>query len=295
MLHTEVLLDGLYFGEGPRHGPDGRLYLSDFYAHEVLALDLATGARERICQVPGQPSGLGWLPDGRLLVVSMLDRAVWRLESDGRLVRHADLSTVATFHANDMLVDPRGRAYIGNFGFDLHARLAEQGTEALLAPDADPPGAALALVRPDGEVRVVAENLKFPNGTVLLGGTTLVVAESLGLRLTAFDIAADGTLHGQRVWADLRPQSIVPDGTCVDADGGIWVATALQNRAYRVTEGGTVTDAVETSQPCFAVALSGADRRTLVCCTAPSSMPGEVAVERLGRLEAVQVAVPGTG
>jgi sugar lactone lactonase YvrE len=293
--HTEVMLDGLYFGEGPRQGPDGRLYVSDFYAHEVLAVDLATGTPERVCQVPGQPSGLGWLPDGRLLVVSMLDRAVWRLEPNGRMARHADLATVATFHANDMLVDPGGRAYVGNFGFDLHSALAAQGAGPLLAPDADPPGAALALVRPDGEVQVVAEDLKFPNGTVLLDDTTLVVAESLGMRLTAFDVAEDGALHGRRVWADLRERSIVPDGTCLDAEGGIWVATALENRAYRVTEGGRITDAVETDQPCFAVALAGVDRRTLVCCTAPSSMPGEVAVERLGRLETVRVTVPGTG
>lgn len=295
MLHTEVVLDGLYFGEGPRHGPDGRLYLSDFYAHEVLAVDLTTGASQRVCQVPGQPSGLGWLPDGRLLVVSMLDRAVWRLEPDRRMVRHADLSSVASFHTNDMLVDPRGRAYVGNFGFDLHTMVAQRGIEALLAPEADPPGAALALIDPDGSVRVVAEDLKFPNGTVLLGEATLVVAESLGLRLTAFDVAEDGTLHGRRVWADLRDNSIVPDGTCVDAEGGIWVAAALENRAYRVTEGGKVTDAVHTSQRCYAVALTGADRRTLVCCTAPSSMSGEVAVERLGKLEAFRVAVPGVG
>jgi sugar lactone lactonase YvrE len=292
VVQTEVLLDRLHFGAGPRHGPDGRLYLSDFYGHEVLSVDLVGGTPTRVCEVPGQPSGLGWLPDGRMLVVSMLDRAVWRLDPDRRMVRHADLSTVATFHAHDMLVGRHGRAYVGNFGFDLHGRLAEQGAKRLLAPDTDPPGAAVALVDPDGAVRVVAENLKAPNGIGLVDGTTLVVAESGGLRLTAFDVAGDGALHRRRGWADLREHPIVPAGVCPDAEGALWVAAAPAHRAYRIAEGGEITDEVETGQPCFAVALTGADRRTLACCTAPSSMPGEVATDRLGRLEVVEVAVP---
>jgi sugar lactone lactonase YvrE len=292
VIHTEVLLDRLHFGAGPRHGPDGRLYLSDFYGHEVVSLDLVGGARTRVCEVPGQPSGLGWLPDGRILVVSMLDRAVWRREPNRRMVRHADLSTVATFHAHDMLVDARGRAYVGNFGFDLHGMLTEQGTESLLDPETEPPGAALALVHPDGEVRVVAEDLKAPNGIALVDPTTLVVAESGGLRLTAFDVAEDGALHRRRMWADLREYPVVPGGICPDAEGALWVAAAPTHRAYRITEGGEISDALETSQPCFAVALTGADRRTLACCTAPGSLPGEVATDQLGKLEGVEVTVP---
>ncbi len=281
MADTTVLREGLRFGEGPRQGPDGRLFYSDFYDHEVRALDLATGEQEVVCEVPGQPSGLGWLPDGRLLVVSMVDRKVLRLE-DGGLVEHADLSGVATFHANDMLVDAHGRAYVGNFGFDLHAAIAAGGEAPMLEPDWVAPGTPLALVRPDGSVEVAAEDLKFPNGTGLLPDGRLVVAETLAFGLTAFAVAEDGTLSDRRVFASLREQYIAPDGIAVDADGGVWVAPALQPFAFRVEEGGEITRKVETSQVCFAVALVG-DR--LVCCTAPSSQPEVVSGARLGKLE----------
>ncbi|MGM1065353.1 SMP-30/gluconolactonase/LRE family protein [Saccharothrix sp. Mg75] len=284
MVDTTVLRDGLRFGEGPRRGPDGRLFYSDFYDHEVRALDLVTGAEEVVCAVPGQPSGLGWLPDGRLLVVSMRDRRVLRLE-DGGLVEHADLGGIATFHANDMLVDAHGRAYVGNFGFDLHALIAEHGEAALLAPGWTAPGAALALVGPDGAVSVAAEDLRFPNGMVLLPDGRLVVAETLAFGLTAFDVADDGTLSGRTTWADLREHGVAPDGIAVDDEGGVWVAPALQAAAFRV-EDGVVTRRVETGQPCFAVAVLG-DR--LVCCTAPTSQPEVVAGARLGRLEVVDL------
>ncbi|MCP2256786.1 Sugar lactone lactonase YvrE [Streptoalloteichus tenebrarius] len=293
MKKAEVLLDGLRFAEGPRTGPDGRLYVSDFYDRHVLAVDVRTGAREVVCEVPGQPSGLGWLPDGRMLVVSMLDRTVWRLEPDGRLTPHADLSGVATFHANDMLVRPDGRAYVGNFGFDLHGLLAERGLDAVLASDAEPPTATLALVEPDGEVRPVADGLRFPNGMVALSDGTLVLAETLGLRLLAFDVAEDGSLSGRRVWADLRERLVAPDGVCVDVEDRVWVSAAVQPSALRVAAGGQVMDQVATSQNCFAVGLTGPDRRTLVCCTAPSSLPRDVAERRLGRLEVAEVDVPG--
>ncbi|MEU4744046.1 SMP-30/gluconolactonase/LRE family protein [Actinosynnema sp. NPDC023658] len=281
MADTTVLREGLRFGEGPRQGPDGRLFYSDFYDHEVRALDLATGEEEVICEVPEQPSGLGWLPDGRLLVVSMRDRRVLRLE-DGGLVEHADLTGIATFHANDMLVDAHGRAYVGNFGFDLHAAIAAGGEGPMMEPGWVAPGTSLALVRPDGTVSVAAEDLKFPNGMGLLPDGRLVVAETLAFRLTAFDVADDGTLSGRRVFAPLRDHGIAPDGIAVDADGGVWVAPALQPVAFRVEEGGAITRRVGTSRPCFAVAIVG-DR--LVCCTAPSSQPEEVAGARLGRLE----------
>ncbi|GAA1351082.1 SMP-30/gluconolactonase/LRE family protein [Saccharothrix algeriensis] len=286
MVDTTVLREGLRFGESPRHGPDGRLYYSDFYDHEVRALDLDTGAETVVCAVPGQPSGLGWLPDGRLLVVSMTDRTVRRLEGD-ELVLHADLSGVATFHANDLLVDREGRAYAGNFGFDLHAAIAAGGEAPLMEPDRVMPGASLALVQPDGAVSVAAEDLKFPNGMGFLanrqdGPRTLVVAETLAFALTAFDVAEDGSLSGRRLWAGLREHLIAPDGVATDDEGGVWVAPALQPCAFRVVEGGRVTHKVETSQNCFAVALVG-DR--LVCCTAPTSQPEAVAGARLGRLE----------
>ncbi|MEU4802463.1 SMP-30/gluconolactonase/LRE family protein [Actinosynnema sp. NPDC023587] len=286
MVDTTVVREGLRFGEGPRRGPDGRLYYSDFYDHEVRALDLDTGHQEVVCTVPGRPSGLGWLPDGRLLVVSMEDRTVRRLDG-GELVRHADLNGIATFHANDMLVDARGRAYVGNFGFDLHAAIAAGGEGPMSQPDWVAPGTPLALVQPDGSVSVAADDLKFPNGMGLLPGgggrpDVLIVAETLAFGLTAFDVAPDGTLSNRRVWAALREHFIAPDGIAVDGEGGVWVAPALQPYAFRVVEGGEITHRVETSQICFAVAVVG-DR--LVCCTAPTSQPEVVAAARLAKLE----------
>lgn len=292
-----MLRDGLHFGEGPRRGPDGRLYYSDFYAGEVHALDLTTGEDEVVVAFDGQPSGLGWLPDGRLLVVSMLDRTVRRLEHGG-LVPHADISDIATFHANDMLVDGEGRAYVGNFGFDLHGLIDEVGIPRLLEPDFDPQGAALALVQPDGAISVVAEDLKFPNGMALLpdptgeaestsgSGTILVVAETLAFRLTSFSVDRNGSLQNRRVWADVREFGIAPDGIAADTStaggDGVWVAPALQAAVFRVTEGGKITHRVETTQTCFAVAV--VDDK-LVCLTAPDSNPSVVKPERLGKIE----------
>ncbi|WP_447006413.1 SMP-30/gluconolactonase/LRE family protein [Saccharothrix isguenensis] len=283
MADTTVLREGLRFGEGPRQGADGRLFYSDFYDHEVRALDLATGDEEVVCTVPEQPSGLGWLPDGRLLVVSMRDRKVLRLE-DGGLVEHADLNGIATFHANDMLVDAHGRAYVGNFGFDLHAAIAAGGEGPMLEPDWVPPGTPLALVQPDGTVTAAADDLKFPNGMGLLPNGRLVVAETLAFGLTSFAVADDGTLSDRQVWASLREHGIAPDGIAVDADGGVWVAPALQPFAFRVDAGGEITRKVETSQTCFAVAIVDDE---LVCCTAPSSQPEAVSEARLGKLEVV--------
>ncbi|MGI5501699.1 SMP-30/gluconolactonase/LRE family protein [Lentzea sp. CA-135723] len=292
MADTKVVRDGLHFGEGPRRGPDGRLYYSDFYAGEVHALDLATGDDEVVAAIDGQLSGLGWLPDGRLLVVSMLDRTVRRLDGDD-LVVHADISDIATFHANDMLVDAEGRAYVGNFGFDLHGLIDEVGLPRLLEPDFDPLGASLALVRPDGSVGVVAEDLKFPNGMALLpdpageseSGNILVVAETVAFKLTAFSVDLDGSLHGRRVWADVKEFGIAPDGIAGDGDG-VWVAPALQPAVFRVTEGGTITHRVETTQTAFAVAVVG-DK--LVCLTAPDSNPKVVKPERLGKIEVYEL------
>lgn len=285
MADTTVLRDGLFFGEGPRKGPDGRLFYSDFYAHEVRAIDLGTGEDELICTVPEQPSGLGWLPDGRMLVVSMLDRRVLRLESGGTLAEHADLSGIATFHANDMLVDESGRAYVGNFGFDLHGLIDQFGIPKLMEPEFEPDGAALALVQPSGEVSVAASDLKFPNGTVLLDNGTLVVAETVAFRLTGFDVEDDGTLTNRRLWADVREHGIAPDGTAADGDG-IWVAAAIQAAAFRVTEGGKVTHRVETTQPCFAVAVVD---DTLVCVTAPDSHPRVASAHQQGKLETYRI------
>ncbi|WP_330269973.1 SMP-30/gluconolactonase/LRE family protein [Lentzea sp. NBC_00516] len=297
MADTSVLRDGLHFGEGPRRGPDGRLYYSDFYAGEVHALDLATGDDEVVVAFDGQPSGLGWLPDGRLLVVSMLDRTVRRLEGDD-LVLHAHISDIATFHANDMLVDSEGRAYVGNFGFDLHGLIDDVGIARLLEPDFEPPGAALALVQPDGSVSVAAEDLKFPNGMALLpdptgeseSGNILVVAETVAFQLTSFSVDRNGSLQNRRVWADVKEFGIAPDGIAADTSStsgdGVWVAAALQPAVFRVTEGGKITNKVETTQTCFAVAVVGDN---LVCLTAPDSNPSVVRPDRLGKIEIHQL------
>ncbi len=278
MAEFAVLLEGLGFPEGPRWR-DGRLWFSDFYAHEVVAVDL-DGVRETIVAVPQQPSGLGWLPDGRLLVVSMLDRKLMRLDPDG-LACVADLSDLATGPCNDMVVDAEGRAYVGNFGFQRHAGEA-------------PVRALLARVDPDGQVSVAASDLQFPNGTVITpDGATLIVGESGGARLTAFDRAGDGSLSNRRVFADLAPN--VPDGICLDAEGAIWSADPRNREVIRVVEGGEVLARLPTGERgAYACMLGGPDRRTLFVCTCRTSGP-EAAAEREGRIEITRVDVPGAG
>lgn len=291
MTQATLLIDGLYFGECPRWR-DGWLYFSDFYAHAVKRVKLS-GAPETVVEVAGQPSGLGWLTDGRMLVVSMRDRRLLRLEPDGRLVEHADLSGIATFHCNDMVVDAQGRAYVGNFGFDLDTYLHEHGPEAAMA-EPGPPRARLARVDPDGSVHVAAEDLKFPNGSVITpDGRTLIIAETVGLRLTAFDVGSDGTLSNRRVWAELAPR--LPDGICLDANANVWVADPLTAEAFLVAEGGRVIDVVQTDQPCFACMLGGPERRHLFLVTAPSSDASVASSAPNGHIQVVEVAVPGAG
>ncbi len=291
-MDTTTLVDGRYFCEGPRWH-EGRFWFSDFYAHEICSVGLDGDVRTEVTVGDERPSGLGWLPDGRLLYVAMLSRSVMRREHDGNVVVHADLSDLATFHCNDMLVDDAGRAYVGNFGFDLDTAMGEVGAEGLLAGIADDRSAytaVLARVDPDGAVSIAADDLAFPNGVVTLdGGRTMVVAQTLGLELTAFDVAADGTLSNRRVWASLAEPFVVPDGTSADADGGVWVANALGNEAVRVEEGGAITRRVITSQSTFACAIGGPDGRHLLCCTAGSSLAHEAAAAPTGKLEIIEL------
>jgi sugar lactone lactonase YvrE len=216
-----------------------------------------------------------------MLVVSMLDRRVLRLE-DGELVEHADLSAHSAAACNDMVVDARGRAYVGHFGFDMYN--GEQ-----------PKDASLVLALPDGSVRVAAEPLQFPNGTVITpDGATLIVGESMNGRLTAFTVTDDGSLVDRREFARL-PGS-VPDGICLDAEGAVWSACPFTGRCLRVREGGEVLDEVKTTyDSAFACMLGGADRRTLYICTAPAHVPEEARRLRGGRIETVEVEVPGAG
>jgi sugar lactone lactonase YvrE len=274
---VEVVVDGLTFAEGPRWH-DGRLWFSDFYTQRVLAMDEA-GKLETIVTVPQRPSGLGWTPDGALLVVSMLDRSLLRIEGKA-LRRVADLSSLATGPCNDMVVDARGRAYVGNFGFDRHK--------------GEPPRTAcLVRVDPDGRVTVAADDLGFPNGTVITpDGRTLIVAETFAHRLTAFDVAADGALSNRRVFAQL--DLCFPDGICLDAEGAVWVADARNPRVLRVLDGRIERTVATGDRPTFACMLGGADRRTLYICTCTASGPA-IADKRDGRIERVTVDVPGAG
>jgi sugar lactone lactonase YvrE len=283
-----VLAEGLYFGEGPRWR-QGRLWYSDFYDHQVKSMDAAGTARTEL-QIDDQPSGLGWLPDGRLLVVAMHARKLLRLDADGVTV-HADLAAVASHHTNDMVVDRQGRAYVGNFGFRLDEEIRARGVQSVLA---DHPTAQLARVDPDGRVHVAATDLHFPNGTVITpDGRTLIIAETLAMRLTAFEIGADGSLSNRRVWATLGMRA--PDGICLDANGQVWIANAIGPECVLVSQGGAILATVETSQPCYACMLGGPDRRTLYMMTAPSSMPDVVSVARQGRIECAEVGAPGAG
>jgi sugar lactone lactonase YvrE len=240
-----------------------------------------SGATETVVEVPEQPSGLGWLPDGRMLIVSMRDRRVLRLEN-GELMEHADLSQLATGECNDMVVDAHGRAYVGNFGFDMYG--GEEARET-----------CMIRVDPDGKAWVAADGLAFPNGTVITAdGGTMIVGESYGGRLTAFAIGADGALGERRLFAQL--QGAVPDGICLDEDGAVWVACPLTGRVLRVREGGDVLDEIKvTNDFAFACMLGGDDRRTLYMCTAASSDPKVTGDLRSGRIEAIDVDVRGAG
>jgi sugar lactone lactonase YvrE len=288
---AKPFIDGLYFGECPRwHG--GRLWYSDFYAGTVSSAGESGDVRIEV-RVPGEPAGLGWLPDGRLLVVARKPRTVLRLEDDGHLVEHGDLNPMAGFYGNDMVVDATGRAYVGNFGFDLDGFIEEKGPVALVEPPG-PPATPLIRIDPDGSAHVAAEDMAFPNGTVITpDGRTLIIAETLVGQLTAFDVGGDGELTGRRVWASLS--WCAPDGICLDAEGRVWVSNAISPECILVAEGGDIVDRVTTSQTCFACMLGGSDGDTLYLMTAPTSTESVVNATRAARIEQAHVEVGGAG
>jgi sugar lactone lactonase YvrE len=286
------LLDGLAFAEGPRWR-DGKLWFSDMHTGQVATVDLA-GRTEIVVKVPGQPSGLGWTPNGRLLIASMTDRCLLRLDPSG-LTEVADLSALASHHCNDMVVDEQGRAYIGNFGFNIFDRSAAQVLGQIV------------LVTSDGAARIVADEMAFPNGSVITpDGRTLIVAETFAARLTAFDIAADGSLSNRRIWAEFDDRGVAPslaelagrvspDGICLDAKGAIWVASPQSRSVLRVRQGGEVTDRVEVSTVPYACMLGGEDGRTLFILTAKTSHPQNALAQMSGKIETIEVAVSGAG
>jgi sugar lactone lactonase YvrE len=280
------LLEGGSFFEGPRWHA-GRWYVSDFYRHTVFAIE-PDGTETAIAEVPGQPSGLGFLPDGTLLIVSMKDHRVVR--QDGST--YADLSEYAGGPLNDMAVDAQGRAYVGNFGFDL------MNSE-------DPRATSLVRIDPDGSTRAVAQDLWFPNGTVITGDT-MIVAETFAGRLTAFTLD-DGNLTDRRVWgqiapavppaplAEMLPQlGFAPDGIALDADHHVWVADGLGGPTCRIAPGGEIVDEIKLPDGlgAFACSLGGSDGKTLLLCSAPDFAEENRKAAREAILFTTQVEVP---
>jgi sugar lactone lactonase YvrE len=275
----ETVVDGLAFPECPRWH-DGALYFSDMHDGIVWRMD-SGGKTTPIVQVPSFPAGLGWLPDGTLQVVSMNDRRVLRLTNQG-LVIAAELSPFISNNTNDMVVDRHGRAYVGNFGFDLN-RGAPPCPTVLLSVDLN------------GDTRVEAEDLWFPNGAAITeDGNTLLLAETWGNKITAFDILADGRLVRRRTFAALG--ELYPDGICLDAESALWVACATSPKIVRVLEGGAIThDIPLPGRNSYACMLGGAERRDLYICTAQEHVPDRTVKLRSGKIEVLRVDVPGAG
>ena len=276
MSEPQVLMTGIAFGESPRWH-DGRLWFSDWAAQEVIALD-AGGNSEVITKVESFPFCIDFLPDGRLLVVHSADRVLLRSEADGTLVTQADLEPISGFPWNEVATDSRGNAYLNNIGFDF--------------PGGEFAPGLVALVTPDGEARLVAEGLAFPNGMVVTpDDSTLIVAESYGNCLTAFDIGDDGALSNRRVWAALGEDN--PDGICIDAEGAVWYADVGHQHCVRVAEGGEVLQTIGLDRGGFACALGGDDLRQLFIVATRWDPENIGSGERTGQVLVVEVAVPG--
>jgi sugar lactone lactonase YvrE len=279
MPEPHTLLTGLAFGESPRWH-DGRLWFSDFGAGEVVAVDL-DGKSEVVARVPGMPMGLGFLPDGRLLTVSARDGRLLTTGQGAAPATYADLTGLSGHPWGDMVVDGRGNAYVGNIGFDF--------------PAGDFAPGILALVTPGGAARQAADGISFANGMAITpDNRTLILAETYANRLTAFDIAADGSLGGRRVWAGL-PGGF-PDGICLDAEGAVWYADVPGRRCTRVREGGEVLQTVELDRGCFACALGGPDRQTLFLMAAEFPGAGGMAGgPHTGQVLTIPAPAPGAG
>lgn len=292
---VQVLFEGGCFFEGPRWR-DGVWWVSDFYRHQIATY--GTDGTETVrFEVPTQPSGLGWLSDGSLIVASMTDRTV-RREVDGELDVLADLSHLAGGHLNDLVVDRNDHVFVGNFGFDL------MGGAPVRSAD-------LVRVDPDGSAVIAATDLAFPNGAVITpDGSTLIVGETMGNRYSAFDLAADGTLTNRRDWATFGPAvegedvgellgaaGVAPDGCSLDADGNIWVADALGARAILVAPGGAILDEIRVPGDLgvFACQLGGEDGRTLLLCAAPDFFEHNRAAAREAVLFTTRVESPHAG
>ena len=276
MSQPRVLMTGIAFGESPRWH-DGRLWFCDWAGQQVIALDL-DGRSEVIETVESFPFCIDFLPDGRLLIVHSADRRLLRREDDGSLATHADLAAISTFPWNDIATDTRGYAFVNNIGFDF--------------PGGDVGPGLVALVTPDGAARVVADGLAFPNGMVVTpDDSTLIVAESYGNCLTAFDIAPDGGLSNRRVWAALGEDN--PDGICIDAEGAVWYADVGHEHCVRVVEGGAIRQTIPLDRGGFACALGGADLRQLLIVATRWDPANMGTGDRTGQVLVADVDVPG--
>ena len=279
MPELQTLMTGLVFPESPRWH-DERLWLADWGAQELIAVDV-NGQSQVISRVASFPFCIDWLPDGRVLIVSASDGLLLRREEDGSLVTHADLTSFVNHPWNEIMVDGRGNAYVNNIGFDF--------PEGEFAPG------IVVLVTPDGSARQVADDVAFPNGMVVTPeNETLILAESYGARLTAFDIAPDGSLSNRRVWADLDGGA--PDGICLDAEGAVCYGDVPNQRCVRVREGGEVLQSIELDRGCFARMLGGAEKRTLFLVAnewaGPEGMADDAA---MGQVLTTAAPAPGAG
>ena len=272
-----ILLDNLYFAEGPRWR-NGQLWFSDMHDQCVCTVT-PQGEKTTLLKLPNdEPSGLGWLPNGDLLLVSMRKRQLLRFDGKALSV-HADLSELVSHRCNDMVVDTLGRAYVGNFGFDLHA-----GEKPRLT--------VLVRVDPDGTAKIVDDEVFFPNGSVITEDRrTLIVGETFARALTAFDIDASGDLSNKRTWAKL-PKGAVPDGICLDAADGIWSASPTTNECIRQVQGGEVTHRIEVEGGAYACMIGGAH---LYVLTASSSDPEACRANRDGRIEVYSAPYAAAG
>lgn len=286
-MKTTILTDNLRFPESPRWHED-KLWCCDLSAGRVVQIDLNGNVRT-VVELADTPTSLGWTPERQLLVVAANTRRLLKLEEE-ELTEVADLSTLVEYPLNDMVVDGQGRAYIGDLGYNF-------GDD-----EATPQPAPLLLVTPEGHSRIVAEGLAFPNGLVVTpDGQTLIVAESHGARLTAFDIAADGSLSPGRVWAEFEQSQntktaqygITPDGMCLDTEGAVWVASPNTREVLRVHQGSQITHRIPLTTIPLACMLGGAEGRTLFIPTIESLDAADS--EAVGRIEIIQVDVPGAG
>ncbi|MEH6548749.1 MAG: SMP-30/gluconolactonase/LRE family protein [Pseudomonadales bacterium] len=271
-MNTSILVQGLSFAEGPRWH-QGKLWFSDFYTNTVYCMD-EHGEMEAVVEVPGHPSGLGWLPNGDLLVVSMKNKQVLRYDGS-ELHLHADLSAFVAGDCNDMVVDVNGDAWVGNFGFDIYAEEAKP--------------TCLLRVMHTGEVEVAADGLMFPNGSVISAdGRSLIVAETMAARLSAYAVEADGRLGERYTWA--LTGDYMPDGISMDSAGGIWVAAPMSKQIIRVEEGGLISHRIDLEQDSYACAVGGKTGQSLFICTSAHTVPSECEAQRSGRIELLDLS-----